>query len=1362
MAANQLGRRSLYVWAKINYAVPEHLMLIDTGADVCTLPRHLYDAIPEVDRPKLKPTNTQIKGAGGSPIQCLGTIILNLDIYHMTYRQMFHVCPADTMGILGMDFMYDYNVIPIASKSQLFIQDREVPVFDLKGTPMHHRVVLRRTVKLKPGQRTVIQGKIIGKGDLSGRTTLVEPVSSLYGKTGVLAAKVVCTTSSHSVPLELYNPGESDTILYKNTLIAILQDVHATQTWEAFNDATEAEVTEATINNVTATADGEPIVVPAHLEKMYCDNNTGLSREADAKFRALLKEYQDVFAEHNQDMGSTNLVRHHIDTGDERPVKHRPRRMPQSQFEESRKQVESLHATGRVRPSSSPWGSNVLLVKKKDGTWRMCIDYRELNTKTRNVDPYLLPRIDDTIDSLGRAKFFCTLDLIQGYHQVEMTEESKAKTAFIVPRMVPSHWEFNYMPFGVQGGPSTFQRLMDQLLTGLEHRVALAYLDDIIVFGPSALVCIEHLQLVFQRLREAGLKLKPKKCEFFRTEILYLGHVISGEGIKCDPAKIEAIKKWRPPRTPRQTKVFLGTVNYYNRFIKNFSHHAQPLFSLSRKHQGFDWTEKCQESFEKLKQALIEAPVMAYPQEEGLYVLDTDASGFAIGGVLAQMQENEEGVSEEKVIAYGSRTLHKSELRYCTRRRELLAIVHFVKAFRPYLYGRKVLIRTDHASLKYIKTLKDPSDQFMRWIERLEETEYTIEIRQGTKHCNADGLSRMPETEGACDGKRCICEGVQQLEANGVEQDDYKVMSPAFADESEDDDEVRVSAVAMNRLRKANAQQHKMTDTEVRVSMIQFEQLWTREEMKTEQQLDPDIQPLYQALQQGTGRPKWNEISGGSAALNAYWLEWKRLEFDDGLLCRRWESRDGEESHLQLILPFRYQELMSRQFHDVPSAAHMGRRRTFNQVHKRVFWYQMAEDVKLWIKTCEVCQRRKRPGRTPRAPQRIYAVGKINERVCMDICGPIVKTARGNTVILVITDQFSKYTRAFALPHQKAAVVADVFLKNWICIFGAPRQVHTDQGSNFESALFKQLCMAFEAEKTKTTGYHPQGDGQTERYNQTMMHMLNALTAQDRKDWDLQLDYACQAYNGTKHATTGYEPNQLMLGRQVEVPWDVMTPQVGKDPPTSAHVFIRRMRRQMRRNYQIAREKAGRAATMIKRYNDRLTNMRHYQVGDMVLLKNYRWVSGIKKMQDRYLGPYYVIDVISDLTLRIARNNRDTPIMVHFNRLKPFYPRTPGENTDNSWVYDKTRARPDAFYETTGVQATEPPAEGSDTEPVVEEVEIERPDYLRDNPEVVSQRKSLRLSAPDTEDTIELVRRRPGRPRKAVKITTACIGIQTM
>ena len=578
---------------------------------------------------------------------------------------------------------------------------------------------------------------------------MIEGANRLLEDTGVMSAGVLAVPRHNKVPMEVFNTTDEIQTIKQGTTLGVVVNVFDVYDARSPDDPDTAATAfaDVTVNARTvgdSCADASSPDVPAHVQPLLEQYAGDMSDSEKQAFKALLTDYADIFAQNKLDLGRTSWVKHHIHTGDEPPFKHRPHRLPQAKYDEMKRQVESLAAKGIIRPSTSNWASNVLLVKKKDNTWRMCIDYRELNRKTKNVDPYMLPRIDDTLDQLGDAKFFCTLDLISGYHQVELTDESKPKTAFTTPRMNPSQWEYNCMPFGVQGGPATFQRLMDKLLAGLDYRVALAYLDDIIVYGCSRLECIERLRVVFERLRDAGLKLKPSKCTLFARETLYLGHIVSDKGIKCDPKKVEDVKNWVRPATARQALVFISTVNYYGRFIKNFSEIAHPIRVVSRSKKDFNWTPECESAFQTLKQALISDPVMAYPRNEGQYILDTDASGFAIGAVLSQMQPDESGELVERVISYGSRTLEGRERRYCTRRRELLAIVDFVKRFRPYLYGRHVLIRTDHASLKYIKTQNNPDDQFARWVERLEEILYTIEIRKGTKHCNADGLSRYP------------------------------------------------------------------------------------------------------------------------------------------------------------------------------------------------------------------------------------------------------------------------------------------------------------------------------------------------------------------------------------------------------------------------------------------------------------------------------------------------------------------------------------------------------------------------------------------------------------------------------------------
>ena len=1262
-------------------------MLIDLGASVSAIPHYLYMLIPVAKRPKLTPISESISGGNGIVIECYGAVALTVSVNDISWTQTFRICDNNTQGLFGKDFLDFHNVaIQCGKIGKLFMHGKQITLFDHKGRQFSSRATLPRTYRIPPGQRAQIQAKIINAtGDMEGQTVIIEPSRRFRMQTGLLAGRVTATVIGGCVPIELYNPGDEVRSAPKGLTPGVATPIVSAHRWDAFKGINPADMPEASINCIKAAQFNmeEDVEVPAHLQTMYEKNSDNLGEVEDKQFRKLLVDYGDIFAKDGYDLGKCNTVKHHIDTGDERPVKRRTRRMPQAHFEECEHQIVELEKAGRIKPSNSPWGANVLLVKKKDGSWRMCIDYRELNTKTKNVDPYLLPRIDDTIDALGSAKYFCTLDLIQGYHQVELTEESKPKTAFLVPRMIPSQWEFNYMPFGVQGGPSTFQRLMDQLLKGLEHRIALAYLDDIIVFGASPMECVGHLRTVFARIRAANLKLKPKKCEFFKKELLYLGHVVSGDGIKCDPAKIEAVKNWAVPRTSRQTRSFLGVVNYYHRFIPNFAHHAQALFEVTSKKRNFKWSNECQIAFDTLRQRLTEAPIMAYPLPEGRFILDTDASGYAIGGVLSQEQRDEEGNIEERVISYGSRTLQKCERRYCTRRRELLAIVHFVKHFKPYLYGRECLIRTDHASLRYIKKLKDPNEQFSRWIETLEETLYTIEIRAGKLHANADGLSRLIP----CTGRRCICEGVHVMEDTGELQDDYKFESAVYDADSEDEAEVhppqiiacRLSGPRRSRRRRRGTRvramdQNQHTDEWVEEHAFCFDQLWTPAEMAEEQATDPDIALLYdRKINHGT-RPVWEELSGGSAALASYSTDWDRLFLENEMLYRRFESRDGTEFHMQLLLPYKYQELMAKHFHDAPTAAHMGKRRTHHQVHKRAYWYRMADDLKTWIQTCDVCQRRKRPGVTPKAPKKVYHAGTPNHRVSMDICGPLVKTDRGNRVIMVITDDFSKFTRAFALPNHKAVTIADTFQSGWVSLFGAPREVHSDRGPEFESHLFRQLCGVFKCMKTRTTAYHPSSDGQVERFNQTMTQMLNALTKVEKKDWDLQLKYACQAYNATKHNTTGVEPNRIWFTYPVYMPFDVMIPAPPADEERGQRAYVREVQRQMRRIYQLARTKTGHSATVMKKLGDRAATKHHYEIGDIVLMKNYRLVPGIKKLQDRYIGPYFVLDRLGDQTLRVARGPKDKPDVVHYDRLKPYYAREPSD-TDTDWVFQRSWTR---------------------------------------------------------------------------------------
>jgi len=322
---------------------------------------------------------------------------------------------------------------------------------------------------------------------------------------------------------------------------------------------------------------------------------------------------------------------------------------------------------GIIEPAASPWASNVVLVKKKDGTLRFCVDYRRLNAVTYK-DSYPLPLIDNCLNALSGSSWYSTLDLRSGYYNIPIAEEDRDKSAFITQG---GCFRFTVMPFGLTCAPSEFQRLMDVILCGLSYLTCLVYLNDVIVFGSFFDEQLLRLDQVFERLAKAKLKLKPSKCLLCQRSVDFLGHVVSADGIAMQQAKISAITEWPTCRNVAEFRAFMGLTGYYRRFVKDFSLIATPLYSLMKKNVEFQWTDECQQAMDELKARMVSQPILALPVSEGRYLLDTDASDFGLGAVLSQEQDR----GCERVIAYASRTLNKAERKYETMRKELLAVV---------------------------------------------------------------------------------------------------------------------------------------------------------------------------------------------------------------------------------------------------------------------------------------------------------------------------------------------------------------------------------------------------------------------------------------------------------------------------------------------------------------------------------------------------------------------------------------------------------------------------------------------------------------------------------------------------------------
>ena len=455
--------------------------------------------------------------------------------------------------------------------------------------------------------------------------------------------------------------------------------------------------------------------------------------------REVVENYRGVFSRDSFDIGYYKNLKHKIETQDHPPMFLKPYHIPWSIEEKVERKISELLEHGIIVECSSAWNSPIVPIRKKNGDLRLCIDYRKVNSVTTKKS-FLTPDFQQIVDCLSEAKFFSTLDLCQGYYQIPLDENDRLKSAFTTKS---GQFCFTRMPFGLSGAPATFQRAMAQVFRNINWEKCVIFMDDILVFGKTIEEHDSNLSCVLQALQQNELKVSPSKCDMLKKEVQFLGHIIDGNGIRTDPNKTKAMQNYPIPKNVKELQRFLGMCNYYRRFIKGFAELARPLHELtSKKHKKFEWKVEHEDAFIKLKNAMLSPPILSFPNKFGKFILHTDASGFAIGSVLCQIQHG-----EERVIAYGSRKLSETEQRYGVTRKEMLSVVFFVKQFKHYLWGVPFEIRCDHQALvPMLKTATEGSQQFYRWKAELDQYDFEIKYVKGSVNVLADAMSRITET----------------------------------------------------------------------------------------------------------------------------------------------------------------------------------------------------------------------------------------------------------------------------------------------------------------------------------------------------------------------------------------------------------------------------------------------------------------------------------------------------------------------------------------------------------------------------------------------------------------------------------------
>ena len=887
---------------------------------------------------------------------------------------------------------------------------------------------------------------------------------------------------------------------------------------------------------------------------------------------------------------------------------------------------------GVIEPSRSPWASRVVIVKKKDGTPRFCVDYRALNLLTVK-DSYPLPYQTDLMDNISNAQYFSSLDLASGYWQIKLDDDAKAKSAFTTRYGL---FQFNVMPFGLTNAPATFQRLMDLVLAGLTWIECMVYLDDIIIFSPTWKEHLKRLKHVFERLRESKLKAKMSKCQFGREKLKYLGHVISAAGIATDPEKITVIEKLTVPTTVTELRAFLGMVGYYRRFIPHYSDVAAPLHKLLRKHAKFEWNDECTASFNEFKRLLIQSPILQRPDFKRPFQIVCDASNIGIGAVLEQLDDN--GIAH--TIAYWSKTMNSAQQHYHTSERELLAVVESIKNFRHYVGGSKFKVFTDHNALTHLDGAKELSGRLQRWALFLQEYNIEWQYRKGSLQGSADGLSRLGHDESIGALRLRLEEEKKEVEQETLPPKEPQTLDPRLRDYSLGDQ------WQVMELRKIDAH-----NAVVRNYYLKAQKEDPIINLFRQRVLDPELfdrsHPGY--ILYDRSKELQNFIERYSP---------KHFKIINDLLYHLDYDTLKEQVLTQLCVPLKFQqEVMSSLHENFYGGGHLGINKCYDKLRNRYWWPKCYNDLEKWIKSCPKCQRLKsRADRAPLQPNLVTT--QPWECVGVDILGPLPKTTGHQyEYIIVFIDHFTNWVEAAPLKNIDARSCADAFIRLICTRYGPPRKLLSDRGSQFLSSLAAEVNLIMGVKKLNTTAYHPQTNGKVERFNNTLVKMLAMYVSMKQKDWDQFIPYALFAYNTSRHELNKFSPYYMLFGREPEYMTQAMV-RTDSDTFLSVGKWPRKIIRRIRRAHEIAKR------------NQRVINNRYeiasmakgpkeFAIGDMVLMKYMiPPQEGSQKFQEQWHGPYEVLEKLAPVTYRIAIPSRDKrrtlSYILHVNRLRKY------------------------------------------------------------------------------------------------------------
>lgn len=1092
-----VGGNSTDIRITLQHEDGEMCALLDTGSG-----GNLVKESAVVDRIKHQ-SQRVIYGIAGQPIDNLGEVYIQVAIADQHFLLKAVAVPDNTAFdadiLIGMRSMTALDLI-VKMKDRKVICKKTRPhvIIDfLPPTGENHSSLATGTEssnidacpdsklgssKWQPVVQTAHLGEDLRMGALEQRVCVAHVKGpdgcylvpkGLVGHGRVMVAETLGRVVNGRYPVLLLNPYDSEIMLPKNTMLGELEQIDENKAEfvrTSFEYAQFMRIDEQKNSNdseVSMPLSENPIT----LEHLDCPP------KLKSRLLKFLQSRRDVLSLPGEPLGRTHLIKQDIklEPGTV-PIYTRQYPTPVGQAPALDQAVDEMLEANVIRPTYSPWNSPIILVRKSDGSFRPCVDFRKLNSVTIS-DKFPLPRITELLQSLAGSKVFTNLDLQSAYWQVEIEEEDRAKTAFTTSR---GHYEYMVMPFGLKNAPSVFSRLMAITLHGLIGLSALVYLDDIVIYSKDEDEHFEKLGQVLERLREAKLKVKLPKCKFFQEKIRFLGHNISAEGISMHESHFDPIKKYPTPKNRKGVQKFLGLASYFRMFIPEFGKIANPITDLLKKDVPYVWGPEQEKAFKELKQALLNPPVLAYPVFDKPFFIATDASDTALGAVLMQ-----EEAGKFHPIFYASRSLTPTERRYSVTKREALGVVYALRNFRYLVLGHKTILFTDHQPLRFLFRTSIPEGQLGRWAVLAQEYDMKIVYLSGKLNVVADSLSRI----------------------QGITIPEDRL--------PKDDDETAIEHVAL-------AQSEEETPL-----------TWSQEELRREQTGDARIKTIKNAIV-GKTQPDPESIE----ILKSLNIE-EYIVCEDILYKRIETTRLGAPySAVLVVLPDSLLERAIKLTHDPPVHGHQGWERTVKKLQER-FDYpldKLKRVTKEIVQNCDPCIRVKARAPVPVPAGKYPLPSRPWERVAMDFLGPLPTTPRGQKYILVVTDALTRYSVIRATSDRTADTVVRT-LREIFSQFGIPATLISDNAAEFCGEAMNRLCTSLGTNKIQITPFHPASNGLVERVNGKINRLLKFYASYMLKSgWDEFLPEVALAINSSFNETVGDNPFYALFRSDPRVP----------------------------------------------------------------------------------------------------------------------------------------------------------------------------------------------------------------------------------